>query len=193
MGSQKADRARQEAEKKARQEAEKRSRQEAEKRARQEAERRAKKAKQIAERRDKIEKLDKELKKIENPLKDRYMTLNQNDKQSFVKVINILNKKFPSTTKNSLKMNLDKDTNNLISNDEFRKSLNINDNELRIFKSVINDPKTKSKQIDDIDDNELKELLMIMRFVKRIKGGNSHKSPLEKAIKKMIKNIFRPN
>ena len=118
------------------------------------------------------------------------MTLNQNDKQSFVKVINILNKKFPSTTKKSLKMILDEDKNNLISNGEFREKLKINDNDLRIFKSVINDPKTKSKQIDD---NELEELLRIMRFVHTMKGGKSHKSPLEKAIKKMIKNIFRPN
>ena len=61
---------------------------------------------------------------------------------------------------------------------------------LSIKNKVINDPKTESKQIDD---NELEGLLRIMRFVHTMKGGNSHKSPLEKAIKKMIKNIFRPN
>ena len=35
--------------------------------------------------------------------------------------------------------------------------------------------------------------LLTPKTPSRIRGGKSHKSPLEKAIKKMIKSIFRPN
>ena len=88
----------------------------------------------------------------------------------------------------------DKDKNEALSKDELKNILNfINRNKGRILKRPKLSKQPPLPPSPRQGSRSPRPGSSRSRPTTSERGGKSHKSPLEKAIKKMIKNIFRPN